>query len=325
MKTQCILVAEIGRFQWTQKELPPPQADEVLVAVEVAGLCRTDLKIIRHGHRDLVLPRIPGEEVVGRIVSKGPAVSGVGEGDRVYLYPGIWCGKCPSCLKGAQNLCREMRIMGFHRDGGFADLVMAPAQSVIKVPDHLLPDAAVLAEPLSCCLNALELGRVQPGDEVGIWGAGPAGLLLARAAKAMGAAAVNIEPDRRRRAFAQGVARCHEDQVFDVCVVAVGSARAYREALAHLAPRGILVVFSGLLPVDDDIDLKFNQLHYHEQSLVGAYGCAYRHGVQALQWLADGTIPVEDMISHRMPLTALEDALQLVENRESTKILLYPS
>jgi L-iditol 2-dehydrogenase len=171
----------------------------------------------------------------------------------------------------------------------------------------------------------LELGRVQSGGEVGVWGAGPAGLLLARAAKAMGAAAVNIEPDRRRREFAQGVAHCHDDQVFDVCVVAVGSAQAYREALAHLAPRGMLVVFSGLLPVDDCIDLKLNQLHYHEQTLVGAYGCAYRHGVQALEWLTDGVIPVEDMISHRMALASLEAALQLVENRESTKILLYPS
>ena len=251
MKTQCILVPEIGRFEWTQKELPPPQNDEVLVEVEVTGLCRTDLKIIRHGHRDLVLPRIPGEEVVGRIVSKGSDVSGFDEGDRVYVYPGIWCGKCPSCLKGAQNLCCEMRIMGFHRDGGFADFVVAPAQSLIKVPVHLMPDTAVLAEPLSCCLNALELGRIQPADEVGIWGAGPAGLLLARAAKAMGAAAVNIEPDQRRRAFAQGVAHLDTDQLFDVCIMAVGSVQAYREALDHLAPRGILVVFSGLLAVDD--------------------------------------------------------------------------
>lgn len=325
MKTQCILVPEIGRFEWTQKELLPPQDDEVLVKVDVTGLCRTDLKIIRHGHRDLVLPRIPGEEVVGRIVSKGSTVNEFQKGDRVYVYPGIWCGKCPACLKGAQNLCREMRIMGFHRDGGFAEFVIAPARSLIKVPDHLLPDTAVLAEPLSCCLNALELGRVQIGDRVGIWGAGPAGLLLARASKAVGAAAVNIEPDQRRCAFAQGVAHCNKDRLFDVCIVAVGSAQAYREALAHLAPRGILVVFSGLLPVDDCVDLKLNQLHYHEQSLVGAYGCAYRHGEQALEWLADGTIPVEDLISHRMPLASLEEALRLVENRESTKILLYPS
>ncbi len=323
METNCILVPEIGRFEWTRKDLRSLREDEVLIRVEVTGLCRTDLKIIRHGHRDLVLPRIPGEEVVGCIVAKGAAATGYEIDDRVYVYPGIWCGRCPACVQGAENLCRSMQIMGFHRDGGFADYVIAPAQSLIPVPETLPPDVAVLAEPLSCCLNALELGAVQPGQQVGIWGAGPAGLLLARAARAMGAQAVNIEPDERRRAFAGGIAGCR-DQLFDSCIVAVGNPTAYAQALSHMAPRARLVVFSGLLPGDDDIQIKFNKLHYYEQTLVGAYGCAYRHGVQALAWLSDGTIFVEDMISHRLPLDALEEALQLVENRESIKILLYP-
>jgi L-iditol 2-dehydrogenase len=323
METDCILVKEIGAFAWTRTTLAAPAEGEVLVRVEVTGLCRTDLKIIRHGHRDLVLPRIPGEEVVGRIIAKGPAVAGFEIGDRVYVYPGVWCGRCAACRRGAENLCREMRIMGFHRDGGFATAVLAPAQSLIHVPADLDPDRAVLAEPLSCCLNALELGRVQGGDEVAIWGAGPAGLLLARAARAMGASAVHIEPEPRRRAFAGGIASC-ADRRFDVCIVAVGAPEAYGQALAHLAPRGRLVVFSGLLPQADAVPLSLNQLHYYEQTLVGAYGCAYRHGVQALAWLAAGTVAVADMISHRLPLSKLEEALGLVENRESIKILLYP-
>jgi len=323
METNCILVPEIGRFEWTRKELSPLREDEVLIRVEVTGLCRTDLKIIRHGHRDLVLPRIPGEEVVGRIIAQGTAANEFAIDTSVYVYPGIWCGRCPACAQGAENLCRGMKIMGFHRDGGFADYVIAPVQSLIPVPESLPPDIAVLAEPLSCCLNALELSAVQPGQDVGIWGAGPAGLLLARAARAMGASAVNIEPDERRRNFAGGIAGCGDDR-FDICIVAVGNPAAYAQALAHMTPRGRLVVFSGLLPDDDKTQISFNQLHYYEQSIAGAYGCAYRHGVQALAWLSDGTISVADMISHRLPLAALEEALQLVENRESIKILLYP-
>lgn len=323
MQTNCILVSEIGRFEWTRRNLRKLQEDEVLVRVEVTGLCRTDLKIIRHGHRDLVLPRIPGEEVVGRLAAKGDAVTGFDVDDRVYVYPGIWCGRCTSCAQGAENLCRGMQIMGFHRDGGFAGHLIAPARSLIPVPDALSPDVAVLAEPLSCCLNALELGGVRSGLRVGIWGAGPAGLLLARVSRAMGARAVNIEPDERRRVFAQGIAEC-KDHRFDVCIVAVGNPTAYAAAMAHMAPRGRLVVFSGLLPDDDAVAVSLNQLHYHEQTLVGAYGCSYRHGVQALAWLADGTIAVEDMISHRLPLTNLDHALHLVEKRESLKILLYP-
>jgi L-iditol 2-dehydrogenase len=112
--------------------------------------------------------------------------------------------------------------------------------------------------------------------------------------------------------------------VFDLTVVAVGAITAYEEALARLEPRGRLVVFSGLPPADDRVAVSFNQLHYHEQTLVGAYGCAYRHGVAALNLLTGGAVPVADLVSHRLPLERLEEALDLVAARQSMKILLYP-
>jgi L-iditol 2-dehydrogenase len=319
----CVCVHGIDRYAAERRDLPSPGRGEVLVRVEVTGLCRTDLKLIRHGHRDLVLPRVPGEEVVGRVAALGPGVSGVSAGDRVYVYPGVWCGECHSCRIGAENLCRGMKIMGFHRDGGFADHVLAPARSLIPVPEGLSPDAAVLAEPLSCCINALELGGVTRGTALAVWGAGPAGILLGRGAGAMGASVTHVEPDPRRRAFVGGCETC-PDERFDVCIVAVGSPDAYREALEHLAPRGRLVVFSGLLPEQDRVAVRLNPIHYGEQCLVGAYGCAYRHGEKALDWLASGTVATGDMVSHRMPLGELDRALDLVERRGGLKILLYP-
>jgi L-iditol 2-dehydrogenase len=323
MEMDCIQVKEIGGFHALRLPVRLPQQDEVLIKVSVTGLCRTDLKLIRVGHRDLVLPRIPGEEVVGEIADRGASVTGLERGDLVYVYPGAWCGVCPACRRGAENLCADMRIMGFHRDGGFAEYVTVQAKSVIPVPDGLPVEQAVFAEPLSCCLNALELAGLKPGMTVGIWGAGPAGTLLNRAARARGADAVNLESDPRRRAAIGGLERCL-DRDFDVCVVAVGAPAAYEEALVRLRPRGRLVVFSGLPPAEERIAVNFNQLHYREQSLVGAYGCAYRHGVAALNLLARGAVPVADLISHRLPLDRLAEALELVETRQSMKILLYP-
>jgi L-iditol 2-dehydrogenase len=339
MEMKCVMVRKIGAFEITRTPLRDPLADEVVIQVEVTGLCRTDLKLIRVGHRDLVLPRIPGEEVVGIIRKMGSEVAPLSyqtdlqgsqypethfrQGDRVYVYPGIWCGNCPSCLAGAQNLCRRMRIMGFHRDGGFAEYVVAPVRSLIAVPPELKPEQAVFAEPLSCCLNALELGEVENGKTVGIWGAGPAGTLLHRAAKSMGAEPFNIDPDQRRCERIQGAQSC-PDTYFDVCIVAVGSTSAYEEALTRLNPRGRLVVFSGLSPLEDRLSVSFNQLHYNEQTLVGAYGCSYRHGLQALSDIAAGRVVVDDMISHSMPLDDLGMALEMVENRRGMKILLYP-
>jgi len=323
MEMRAVLVREIGSFELVRVPVREPEADEVLIEVEVTGLCRTDLKLIRVGHRDLTLPRIPGEEVVGVIRKRGGNATRFQEGCRVYVYPGLCCGQCPACGRGAENLCREMRIMGFHRDGGFAQYVIAPAGSIIPVPEGLSAELAVFAEPLSCCLNALELACPKKGDSVGIWGAGPAGTLLSRASRAMGTEPVSIEPDGRRRGIVDGTESCGSRK-FDVCIVAVGSRQAYEEALGAMTPRGRLIVFSGLHPSEDELPMSFNQLHYNEQAVAGAYGCSFRHGVRALEAIATGEIPVEDMISHRMSLGQLGEALHLVEERRGMKILLYP-
>jgi L-iditol 2-dehydrogenase len=216
-----------------------------------------------------------------------------------------------------------MKIMGFHRHGGFAEYVVAPVQSLIPLPEILTDEEAVFAEPLSCCLNALELANLNHDKTIGIWGGGPAGTLLYRASMALGAQPFIMEPEENRRAFLHAYS-APPDMAFDVCIVAVGSEKAYSQALSHLGMRGRLVVFSGLSPTMVSMHVDFNQLHYCEQTIVGAYGCAYRHGERALELIKTGKIMVNDMISHRISLWELSRALDLVENRQCMKILLYP-
>ena len=127
---KAVVVEEIGDFRLADISCPEPGPGEVLIQTAVTGLCRTDLKIIEVGHRDLVLPRVPGEEVVGTVCAVGPDVASDLMGKRVYVYPGTSCGSCKPCLQGAGNLCTGMQIMGFHRDGGFAEYVTAPINSL---------------------------------------------------------------------------------------------------------------------------------------------------------------------------------------------------
>jgi L-iditol 2-dehydrogenase len=111
----------------------------------------------------------------------------------------------------------------------------------------------------------------------------------------------------------------------DVAVVAVGDPAAYEAAIAALAPRGRLVVFSGLLPAADAaLHVSLSAIHYHEHTFVGAYGCCFRHGVEALGLLATGRLRVDDLISHRLPLAHLDDGLDLVAHRAGMKVHLYP-
>ena len=321
---KAIVVKKIGEFAYQECPAPTPLAGELLIRVHVTGLCRTDLKIIERGHRDLLLPRIPGEEVVGTVIGRGEGVAPDWIGKRVYLYPGISCGHCRPCLRGAGNLCTHMRIMGFHRDGGFAEQVTCPAQSAILLPDGLDFETAVLAEPLSCCLNGIEQAHPLEGDRALVFGAGPAGTLLARALRASGCTVDIVEPDPRRRLWARG---CEHppSPPYDIIIPAVGDAQIHDRAAGLLAPRGRLVLFSGLASEESHRSLDVNELHYLEQTLVGAYGCSYRHSLQAIDWLHRQVVRVDDMISHRLPLSALAEALDLVRTRAGMKILLSPS
>ncbi|MBK8808192.1 MAG: alcohol dehydrogenase catalytic domain-containing protein [Bacteroidales bacterium] len=321
---QAIIVKEIGNFSIENIPIPQPKENEVLIKMAITGLCRTDLKIIEVGHRDLELPRIPGEEVVGTISEVGPKLPKTLVGTRVYVYPGTSCGTCKPCLQGAGNLCKDMQIMGFHRDGGFAEYVIAPVQSIIPIPDECPFEQAVFAEPLSCCLNALELSGLKPKETIGIWGGGPAGALLARAAKALGADVTVIEPHLQRHSYHSKVFATVPDEYFDVAIVAVGSAHAYQEAIAHLNPRGRLVVFSGLSKETSMQNIDLNQLHYRECTLVGAYGCSYRHSVDAITMIHTKQVEVQSLISHRLPLSDLAIALDLVKYKSGMKIILHP-
>ena len=320
---KAIVIERIGAFALRERPIPSLAPGEVRIRVSVTGLCRTDLKIVRVGHRDLVLPRIPGEEVVGVIDEIGSEVTRFQPGQRVYLYPGTCCGTCPACRRCARNLSRSMQILGLNRDGAFADYVAAPEASVIPLPDGLADDAAIFAEPLSCCLNGLERGGLQAGDTLGVWGSGPAGLLLRRAAEAMGASVWMVDPDPRRRAFS-GAGEAPDPTGCDVAIVAVGSAEAYRQAVLSLRPRGCLVFFSGLSPADACQPFDLNTAHYLEQRSAGAYGCTHDHSVAAIALLAEGRVRVDDLVSHRLPLTELDTGLGIVERRDGIKVLLYP-
>ena len=321
---KAVVVEQIGDFRLADIPRPEPGPGEVLIKTTVTGLCRTDLKIIEVGHRDLLLPRVPGEEVVGTICSVGQDVDPHSMGKRVYVYPGTSCGTCKPCQQGAGNLCSGMQIMGFHRDGGFADYLVAPMASIIEIPGNCSFDQAVTAEPLSCCLNALELSELQAGERIGIWGGGPAGAFLSRAAEAIGADPTVIEPHEQRHRYHEHALIAPGKERFDVAVVAVGAVQAYHEALARLNPRGRLMIFSGLAKDAARQPVDLNALHYMEQKIIGAYGCSFRHGVQALEWLSTGKVRVDDLISHRMSLDELGQALDLVRNRAGMKILLYP-
>ncbi len=238
----------------------------------------------QQGQRDLVLPRILGHEVCAcHPVS----------GERFVVWPGAACGECAACRAGLANLCRHMSILGFHRDGGFAELVAAPISSLIPVPTDLSGPLACLAEPLGCALNALDQLRLSPKMSLLIYGGGTLGLLLAVAARALGASAFLVETNRRklersstlRDAFniPGDVEGPHTE--FDTAINATPDLGTLSEGLQRLRPDGNFCLFSGF-PGHDQLPASLlNEVHYRQLHLVGAYGCTRDQMVRGLALL----------------------------------------
>lgn len=327
---------------------PSPGPREVKIRVRACSMCGTDVKISRFGHHHIHPPRVMGHEIAGEVVEVGGEVDGWESGDRVQVIAAIPCGECAFCAKGQMNICPNQVSMGYHFDGGFAEFMVVP-ENVLKVdglnrlPEGLDFAEASVAEPLACALNAQELVRINPGDDVVVVGAGPIGCLHVRLARSYGAARVFlVELSRERLEMAaelvhpdaaicggdeDPVARIRElteDRGVDVAITAAASGAAQEQALQMLARGGRISFFGGLPKDNPTITLDSNLVHYSELTIVGANGSSPEHNKRALQLIADGKVPVADLITHRLPLDQVLDGIGIVQRGEGIKVTIEP-
>jgi L-iditol 2-dehydrogenase len=332
-----------GRMKLLEVEDPVCPEGGLILKVEACSICSTDVKMLRAGQRDLVYPRILGHEIAGVVWERdgfGPEV-----GERVQIYPGVFCGRCPACRQGAEKICEQVWIFGFNLDGGFAEYLLVPKESVrnggvFPVPDGVKIELAALAEPLACCINAQERVGVGEGDSVLIYGAGPAGTLHAMLARERGASTVaTAEPlearvDLARRSGAdlivnsmreklrERIAEATDGRGFDVIILASRDAAVDDGLLSHLAPRGRISLFSGLPPHLASPKLDLNRLHYREQMIVGSYGCTPSQNGKALELITSGSIDVGLLITERVSLGEIWRGMEHAERREGLKAVV---
>ena len=214
---------------------------------------------------------------------------------------------------------------------------------VNRIPAGIGFVEASLAEPLACVLNGQTLARVGEGDDVVVIGAGPIGCLHVRLARARGAARVFlVGRNRARLALAadlvrpdavvdasttgvvEAVGALTEGHGADVVIVAASSGEAQEEALLMAAPQGRISVFAGLPEDNPVISCNANLVHYRELTIVGATGSTPAHNAQALALIAGGSVPVADLITHRLPLSDALAAFDLVARGDAIKVVLEP-
>jgi L-iditol 2-dehydrogenase len=333
---------------------PTPGPAEVKIRVRNCSTCGTDVKIYRSGHQNIDPPRVMGHEIAGEIVEIGADVGRAGDGsrwtvgDHVQVIAAVPDGTCPDCRRGWMTICPNQTSIGYQYEGGFAEYLIVPRQvlqvdGLNRIPEGVGFDEASVAEPFACAINAQELARVGAGDDVVVIGAGPIGCLHVRLARARGAARVFLVELNRQRldmsasvvapdaAIAssetdsvQAVLELTDGRGVDIAITAAASGQAQEDALRMLARRGRLSFFGGLPKDRPTITLDSNLVHYRELTIVGANGSSPDHNKQALALIASGAVPVRDLITHRLPLDRVLDAIDIVSRGEGIKVTIEP-
>lgn len=311
-----------GRLAVSPQTRPAPGPGEVLVAVERAGVCGTDVHIVEGGYALARFPLVPGHELAGTVVEVGEAVRGVAVGERVTVDPNVPCLACPECRRNAFNHCERMSIVGVNRDGGFASYLVVPERAVYPVGD--LPfTAAALLEPLACVLWGLKRARVEPGARALVFGAGPLGCLLVQALRFAGAAtvaAVDVVPYRLEVARSLGATaavpaddRAGLDRLerhgFDLVVDATGSPAVLQGALAYVRPGGTVWAF-GVAPAEATIQVSPFELFRRDLTLFSSFALN-RTFDQAIELARTPGMELEALVSHVVPLAEFERGMEV--------------
>ncbi len=326
------------------EEMPVPQIGpgELLLRVEASGICGSDvMEWYRLGRAPLVL----GHEIGGQVAEVGGGADDFKEGERVSAAHHVPCNTCYYCLRGHHTMCDTLRKTNFY-PGGFAEYVRLPAinveRGVFRLPDEVSYEEATFIEPLACVLRGQRMANMKPGNSVLVIGSGIAGLLhlqLARALGARRAIATDINEFRRnaaKRFGADTVLHAKEDlsarlrevndgYLADLVIVCTGATTAVLQAFQSVERGGTILLFA---PTDPgvSIPISLNEVLWRtDVTLTTSYGASPYDYQTALEMIRAGTIPVRQMITHRLPLAEAGLGFQLVARADdSIKVIIEP-
>ena len=332
-----------GDLRYEELPVPTPGPGEVLVRVEAALTCGTDVKVLRQGH-PLMIPTVPtvfGHELAGAVAAVGPGVGTVREGDRVAVANSAPCQACRYCRAGRQNLCDDLLFV----NGAYGEYMLVPSrvvlQNLVLLPPHLAAPCAAFAEPLACALHAVEAAAVGPEERVVVFGHGPLGQLLGLLARARGARVVLVGKAGPRLAVARGLGfeACLDVTPGDDPVAALreatggvgahhvleatGQPGVWEQAVAAAVKGGTVVFFGGCAP-GTSIRLDTRRVHYEELRLLGVFHHTPALICRALDLLASGGVDPMPLVTHQMDLKDVPEALALMARGEALKVLIHP-
>jgi L-iditol 2-dehydrogenase len=344
---KAALFYEPNQVRYEETPVPTLQPGEILIRVDTALTCGTDVKCYRRGHPVLLktFPSPFGHEFAGTVAQVSPeneeAEPKFQVGDRVVAANSAPCYQCYLCRKGQYNLCEELDLL----NGAYAEYIRIPARIVkyntYAIPEHIPFEVAAFAEPLAVCLHGIEQARVSPGDRVAVMGLGPIGQLMVRACKWKGAHVTALARTPHKLALARQFGMA--DQVvrledglspeaicerytqdgrgFDIVIEAIGRPETWEKAVSMVRKGGTVNLFGGC-PGGSTVNFSTRRLHYDEIKLVSSFHHTPYHFKKALELLTTFEIDPRPLITDVLPMARFEAALQRVEAGEAMKIAL---
>ena len=300
--------------------LPSLDADEVLIKVLLAGVCSTDLEMVR-GYYDFT--GVPGHEFVGQVVDDNghPEL----QGKRVIGDINISCGKCERCLSQEPSQCMRRRTLGISDyDGVFAEYCKLPVKNLTVVPDSVSDVLAVFTEPTAAALRILDQVQVKPSDRVIVVGAGRLGLLIAQVLKNTGCdlKVVVRRPEPAAVLAGWGIRAVYPEEIkgelADIVVEVTGSPEGFALSRSLTSARGTLILKSTFA---GDVSVNLSKLVVDEITLVGSRCGNYPAGLRAL---SSGLVQVGEMVDS---IYSLDQGLEPIEHASKPgvlKVLIRP-
>jgi 2-desacetyl-2-hydroxyethyl bacteriochlorophyllide A dehydrogenase len=326
---KAVRLIEPGRpVEMQEVSLPPVGAKDVLVQITAAGICHSDVHY-RAGVSPVLYPLTLGHEVAGVIAEVGTEVTNVRVGDRVCLHYMVTCGNCVYCSKGSEQFCVSGQMLGYHRDGGYAEYIVLPARNAFLLPDEIsFEQGAILMCSSATSFHALRKSRLEPGESVAVYGVGGLGMSAVQLALAFGALdvyAVDISAPKLEMAEELGaipingaetdpvakIKRLTGGQGVDVALELIGLPLTMGQAVQSLTKFGRAVMV-GVTQQSIQV-APYRDLVLREAEIIGSSD----HLAQELPFLIElarrGTLDLSGVVTDTIPLDA--DAINQAMDR----------
>jgi len=341
---KALLLSSYNHLELANLPVPSPAPDEVLIRVAACGICGSDV----HGYDGSSGRRIPplvmGHEAAGIVSAVGSSISNFAPGDRVTFDSTVYCGACPSCLRGDMNLCDSRQVLGvscgdYRRAGAFAEFVAVPARILHRLPENLPFAEAAMLEAVAVAIHGVNLAHITVSDSVLVIGAGTIGILTLQAVRAGGCKKIlvtDVDQDRLNLAKQLGatetllsaenlqsqILQLTNNQGVDVALECVGRNETVAAGIDATRKGGTLVLVGNIAP---NVNLPLQKVVTRQIRLQGSCASSGEYP-RAIELLASGSIKVKPLITAIAPLEDGASWFQRLHNREPNllKVVLTP-